>query len=239
MPIFIWDGEVMKGNLLIIEDDMDIALMVKEYLSKEGYNVFVSNDGEDGFKSFKENSIELVMLDVMMPGIDGYTTLEKIRSISNVPVIMLTAKGHQMDKVIGFKKGCDDYMVKPFDLLELTLRITAILRRRITKKSNDNSIIQYKDLIINKEEYSVIKLEKEIKLTKKEFEILALLMSNKGKVYTSEIIYNKIWKEEYFKNDNSVITHIRNLREKLEDTVKNPNYIKTIWGVGYKVEKDS
>lgn len=229
----------MKNNLLIIEDDMDIALMVKEYLTKEGYNVFIGNNGYEGIKLFKENNIHLIMLDVMMPGIDGYTTLEKIRGISNVPVIMLTAKGHQLDKVIGFKKGCDDYMVKPFDLIELNLRISAILRRGDIKEVSSDSIIRYKDLIINKEEYRVLKSKEEIKLTKKEFEILALLMDNEGKVYTSEIIYNKVWNEEYLENDNSVITHIRNLREKLGDTVKNSIYIKTIWGVGYKVEKDS
>lgn len=229
----------MKNNLLIIEDDIDIALMVKEYLSKEGHNVFIASNGECGVKFFKENVIDLIMLDVMMPGIDGYTTLEMIRGISNVPVIMLTAKGHQIDKVIGFKKGCDDYVVKPFDLVELNLRIAAILRRGGIKAETNNSIIQYKDLIINKDEYSVLKVDKEIKLTKKEFEILALLMSNQGKVYTSEVIYNKVWNEVYLENDNSVITHIRNLREKLGDTVKDSMYIKTIWGVGYKIEKDS
>ncbi len=229
----------MKNNLLIIEDDIDIALMVKEYLSKEGYNVFIANNGEYGVKFFKENNIDLIMLDVMMPGIDGYTTLEMIRGISNVPIIMLTAKGHQIDKVIGFKKGCDDYLVKPFDLVELNLRIAAILRRGSIKAETNNSIIQYKDLLINKDEYNVLKSDREIKLTKKEFEILALLMSNQGKIYTSEVIYNKVWNEVYLENDNSVITHIRNLREKLGDTVKDSMYIKTIWGVGYKVEKDS
>jgi len=229
----------MKRNLLIIEDDIDIALMVKEYLGKEGYNVFIADNGEEGIKFFKENAIDLIILDVMMPGIDGYTTLEMIRGISNVPVIMLTAKDHQIDKVIGFKKGCDDYVVKPFDLVELNLRIAAILRRGSIKADINNSIIHYKDLIINKDEYSVLKVDKEIKLTKKEFEILVLLMSNPGKVYTSEVIYNKVWNDVYLENDNSVITHIRNLREKLGDTVKDSIYIKTIWGVGYKVEKDS
>ena len=229
----------MKNNLLIIEDDIDIALMVKEYLGKEEYNVLIANNGEDGIRYFKENNIDLIMLDVMMPGIDGYTTLEKIRSISNVPVIMLTAKGHQIDKVIGFKKGCDDYLVKPFDLVELNLRIIAILRRGSIKEEITNSIIQYKDLTINKDEYSLFKADKEVKLTKKEFEILELLMSNVGKIYTSEVIYNMVWNETYLENDNSVITHIRNLREKLGDTVKDSIYIKTIWGVGYKVEKDS
>ena len=227
----------MKKKLLIIEDDIDIALMIKEYLKKEDYEVFIGNDGEEGITIFKENDINLIMLDVMMPNMDGYEVLSKIREFSNVPVIMLTAKGHQMDKVIGFKKGCDDYIVKPFDLVELNLRIKAILRRSEVILAEDSSIIKYKDIIIKKYEYKVLKDESELKLTKKEFDILVLLMENQGRVYTSEVIYNLVWNEKYLENDNSVITHIRNLREKLNDTVKDSKYIKTIWGVGYKVEK--
>lgn len=228
----------MKKRLLIIEDDIDIALMMKEYLAKESYEVYTAFNGEDGIKEFMENNIDLVLLDVMMPGIDGFTVLSKIRAFSNVPVIMLTAKGQQMDKIIAFKRGCDDYIVKPFDLVEVSLRITAILRRG-SNISEENSLITYKDLVIDKEQYKVIKNEEEIKLTKKEFEILLLLMEHPGRVYTSEMIYNKVWKDKYVENDNSVITHIRNLREKLGDKVKDSIYIKTIWGVGYKVEKDN
>lgn len=228
----------MKKRLLIIEDDIDIALMMKEYLVKESYEVYTAFNGEDGIKEFMENNIDLVLLDVMMPGIDGFTVLSKIRAFSNVPVIMLTAKGQQMDKIIAFKRGCDDYIVKPFDLVEVSLRITAILRRG-SNISEENSLITYKDLVIDKEQYKVIKNEEEIKLTKKEFEILLLLMEHPGRVYTSEMIYNKVWKDKYVENDNSVITHIRNLREKLGDKVKDSIYIKTIWGVGYKVEKDN
>lgn len=229
----------MKNDILIIEDDIDIALMVKEYLGKEGHNVFVANKGEEGIKLFKEKNIELIILDIMMPGMNGYEVLENIRKISNIPIIMLTAKGHQLDKIIGFKNGCDDYIVKPFDLVELNLRIDAILRRVKKESEISNSVVYYKDLIINKDEYSVLKNKEEIKFTKKEFEILVLLMSNQGKIYTSEVIYNKVWNEIYLENDNSVITHIRNIREKLKDSIKDSMYIKTIWGVGYKVEKDS
>lgn len=227
----------MKSNLLIIEDHKDIAEMVKEYLDKEGYNVFIANSGEEGIGIFNKEDISLIMLDIMMEGMDGYETLDRIRAYSEVPVIMLTAKGHQMDKVIGFKRGCDDYVTKPFDLVELSLRIAAILRRGKFEEKSNSSLIQYKDLIINRDEYSVTKCGKNIKLTKKEFDILALLMSNQGRVYTSEIIYEQVWNETYLENDNSVITHIRNLREKLGDKVKESFYIKTIWGVGYKVEK--
>lgn len=229
----------MKYKLLIIEDDIDIAIMVKEYLSKEGYEIFVCNTGEEGLEILKNKEIDLVLLDVMMPGIDGYETLSKIRAFSELPVIMITARGHQLDKVIGFKKGCDDYIVKPFDLVELNLRILAILRRAKLVDTLPSTKIKYKDLIIDKEAYNVTKDEREIKLTKKEFDILLLLMENPGKVYTTEIIYNLIWKEEYIENDNSVITHIRNIRDKIGDKVKESIYIKTIWGVGYKVEKEN
>lgn len=229
----------MEYKLLIIEDDIDIAIMVKEYLRKEGYKIFICNTGEEGLDILKNKEIDLVLLDVMMPGINGYETLSKIRSFSELPVIMITARGHQLDKVIGFKKGCDDYIVKPFDLVELNLRILAILRRSKVVETLKTSQVKYKDLIIDKEEYKITKNDVEIKLTKKEFNILLLLMENQGKVYTTEIIYNLIWKEEYIENDNSVITHIRNLRDKIGDRVKDSKYIKTIWGVGYKVEKEN
>ena len=229
----------MCEKILIIEDDIDIAVMVKEYLSKDGYKVYIASDGMEGLRVLKEEKVSLVLLDVMMPKLDGYETLTRIRKFSNIPIIMVTAKGQQLDKVKGFKNGCDDYIVKPFDLVELSLRISAILRRSMMKNINGISKIVYKDLIIDKEAFEILKNGNEIKLTKKEFEILKLLMENQGKVYTSENIYNIVWNEEYLCNDNSVITHIRNLREKIGDKVKDSIYIKTIWGVGYKVEKDN
>ncbi|MBU3228523.1 response regulator transcription factor [Clostridium algidicarnis] len=203
----------MCERLLVVEDDMDIALMLKEYLSKEGYELLIANNGHE--------------------------TLSKIRGFSSVPVIMLTTKGQQFDKVIGFKKGCDDYIVKPFDLIELSLRVKAILRRGNINIVSNDLVKEYKDLKINKEDYSVIKSGIDIKLTKKEFDILALLVWNQGRIYSPKTLYEQIWNEPYLDNDNSIITHMRNLREKIGDRVKEGIYIKTIWGVGYKVEKDS
>lgn len=226
-------------SLLVIEDDVDIAIMVKEYLSKENYDVLIANSGEEGLLILGENNIDLIMLDIMMEGINGYETLERIRTKWDIPVIMTTAKGSQFDKVIGFKKGCDDYMVKPFDLVELNLRVMAILKRLKVKECKDKDSIIYKDLCLNKEEHKILKGNIEVKFTKKEFEILKLLISNQGKIYTTGIIYNLIWNEEYIEGDNSVITHIRNIREKLGDKVKESIYIKTIWGVGYKIEKEN
>lgn len=229
----------MGERLLVVEDDKDIAFMLKDYLSKENYEVLIANNGQEGLDALRGSEVSLILLDVMMPVMDGYETLSRIREISNVPVIMLTAKGQQFDKVIGFKKGCDDYIVKPFDLVELTLRVKAILRRGTINVISNDLVKVYKDLKINKEDYSVIKSGIDIKLTKKEFDILALLVWNQDRIYSSQTIYEQVWNEPYLDNDNSVITHMRNLREKIGDKVKEGIYIKTIWGVGYKVEKDS
>lgn len=228
----------MCNRLLVVEDDVDIAFMLRDYLSKENYEVLIANNGQEGLKLVRENQVSLILLDVMMPVMDGYETLSRIREFSNVPVIMLTAKGQQFDKVIGFKKGCDDYIVKPFDLVELTLRVKAILRRGSINVISNDLVKVYKDLKINKEDYSVVKSGVDIKLTKKEFDILALLVWNQDRIYSSQTIYEQVWNESYLDNDNSVITHMRNLREKIGDRVKEGIYIKTIWGVGYKVEKD-
>lgn len=227
----------MEDKILVIEDDEDIRQMLCDYFTKEGYSIIQACNGLEGLEKFKSVKPDIVLLDVMMPVMDGYKFLQKLRTFSNVPVIMLTAKGEQMDKILGFNKGCDDYVVKPFDLVELSLRVKAILRRgtRVIQSSN----ITYKDLEIDEKKFKVLRCSKEIKLTKKEFDILILLLKNQDIVFSTESIYEKVWQEEYMENDNSVLTHMRNLRSKLGDDIKNPKYIKTIWGVGYKIEKDS
>ena len=227
----------MGDKILVIEDDEDIRQMLCDYFTKEGYSIIQACNGLEGLEKFKSVKPDIVLLDVMMPVMDGYKFLQKLRTFSNVPVIMLTAKGEQMDKILGFNKGCDDYVVKPFDLVELSLRVKAILRRgtRVIQSSN----ITYKDLEIDEKKFKVLRCSKEIKLTKKEFDILILLLKNQDIVFSTESIYEKVWQEEYMENDNSVLTHMRNLRSKLGDDIKNPKYIKTIWGVGYKIEKDS
>lgn len=226
-------------KILIIDDDEDIRNLLKDYLEKEGYNIHVSKDGKEGIEVFKSFQPEIVLMDILMPNLDGYNTLSKLRKISNVPVIMITAKGQQYDKVLGFIKGCDDYLVKPFDLTELSFRIRAILRRTSNSKKVKDNKIHVNDLEIIAEEFTVIKGGQRLKLTKKEFKILNLLASNKGRVFSPKSIYESVWNEVYMDNDNSVLTHIRNLREKIGDTAKNSKYIKTIWGVGYSIEKDT
>lgn len=227
-------------KILIVDDDKDIAGMLKNYLSSDGCDIAVCYDGVEGLKAVKQWEPSIILLDVMMPNMDGYTALTKIREFSNVPVILLTAKGQQVDKAMGFIKGCDDYMVKPFDLTELHFRIKAILKRvNLLGASIEEAAIRIKDLEILKDEFRVIKNGEDLKLTKKEFDILVLLASNKGRIYSSKNIYEALWNDVFLENDNAVLTHMRNLREKIGDSVKEGKYIKTIWGVGYKVEKDN
>lgn len=227
-------------KILIVDDDKDISYMLKNYLSSEVCDIRVCHDGLQGVNAVKEWGPSIVLLDVMMPHMDGYTALTKIREFSNVPVILLTAKGQQVDKAMGFIKGCDDYMVKPFDLTELSFRIKAILKRvNLSEVRVEDTAIRIKDLEILKEEFRVIKNGEDLKLTKKEFDILVLLASNKGRIYSSKNIYEALWNDVFLENDNAVLTHMRNLREKIGDSVKDGKYIKTIWGVGYKVEKDN
>lgn len=230
----------MKEKILVVDDDTDIREMLCNYFSKEGYETSSAEDGYKALQILKSENFSLVLLDIMMPKLDGYETISKMREFTDIPVIFLTARGEQMDKVSGFIKGCDDYVVKPFDFTELSFRIRAILKRACKNMNQDeNYIIKVKDLEISTKEYSVKKDEEYIKLTPKEFEILYLLASNKGRVYSTRTIYELIWKDAFLENDNSVLVHIRNLREKIGDKFKESKYIKTIWGVGYKIEKDN
>lgn len=231
---------IINDKLLIVDDDADIREMLGNYFVREGLDIVYACNGEEGLEIIKREQVSLILLDIMMPKMDGYRMLTKLREFSDTPVILLTAKGEQIDKIKGFTKGCDDYVVKPFDFAELSLRIQAILKRvNTTKVSEKNDILKVKDLEINLVEHTVHKSGIEILLTPKEFQILSTLASNKGRVYSTKMLYELIWKEPFLENDNSVIVHMRNLREKLGDKVKEGKYIKTIWGTGYKVEKDS
>jgi DNA-binding response OmpR family regulator len=228
----------MNINILIVDDDLDIREMLGNYFSREGYEIDYACDGEEGLLIAKKKPFSLIILDIMMPKMDGYAMLANLRKFCDTPVILLTAKGQQMDKIKGFTKGCDDYVVKPFDFTELSLRVFAILKRTSYIKVAEASILKIKDLEINYLEHTVQRCGEEIILTPKEFEILCTLASNKGRVYSTKMLYELIWKDTFLENDNSVIVHMRNLRDKLSDKVKEGKYIKTIWGMGYKVEKD-
>lgn len=227
------------NKLLIVDDDADIREMLGSYFLKENFEVDFASDGKQGLDKIRKQEYDTVLLDIMMPEMDGYTMLSELRKFSDVPVILLTARGEQMAKIKGFTKGCDDYVMKPFDLAELSFRIRAIQKRTVKKDCPRNhSVITVKDISIHTEEHIVYKKNEKITLTPKEYEILCILASNKGRVYSTKMLYELIWKDPFMENDKSVIAHIRNLREKIGDNAKEGTYIKTIWGVGYKIEKE-
>lgn len=233
------EGNEMAYKILIVDDDEAIVDFLSIFLEKEGYKVDFAYNGEQALEKSGNQQLDLILMDIMMPKMNGIDTVKNIREISTIPIIFLTAKDNQQDKIKGFISGCDDYITKPFDLVELSLRISAILRRTTVNSAEENKdIIIVKDLNLNLKEHTLYKDEENIKLTPKEFDILSLLARNKGRVFSSNEIYERVWQEKFLESDNTVLTHIRNLREKLDDNLRNSKYIKTIWGVGYKIEKE-
>ncbi len=232
-----------KLKILVVDDEKEIADLVAIHLMNENYDVIKLYDGEDVLKTLSHHVISLIVLDIMMPNIDGLTLCRKIREKHNIPIIMLSAKSMDMDKVIGLLNGADDYMTKPFNPVELTARVKAQLRRFINLNPNgishDNKdIIEVRGLTIDKHKHSVTLYDKEISLTQREFQILYLLSSNPNRVYGSEELFETIWKDKYYEAaNNTIMVHIRHLRKKLGDNSRNPKFIKTVWGVGYKIEK--
>lgn len=229
-------------NVLIVDDEVEIIELMEVYLLNDGYKVFKAANGVEALNIINEENIHLVILDIMMPGIDGLQVCMKIRKDYNIPIIMVSAKGQEMDKIQGLSTGADDYMVKPFSTIELLARVKAQIRRYIYLNENhktiDNKdIIEIKDLTINKRNHKVHLFGTELKLTPTEYEILVLLASNSGKVFSAEDIFKEIWKEKYFEGNNTVMVHIWRLREKLEYNPKDPKIVETVWGVGYKIEE--
>ncbi|MGN2370806.1 response regulator transcription factor [Clostridium cagae] len=229
-------------NVLIIDDEVEIVELIEVYLVNEGYKVFKAYNGSDGINIINEEKIHLVVLDVMMPGIDGFQVCMKIRKDYNIPIIMLSAKSQDVDKIQGLSTGADDYMIKPFNPMELIARVKSQIRRYVflnekSNKSNDIDIIEFKDITINKKNHKVLFLGKELKLTPIEYEILLLLANNLGTVFSAENIFKEVWKEKYFEGNNTVMVHIWRLREKIEENPKEPKIIETVWGVGYKIEE--
>ncbi len=208
--------------------------MIASFLDKEGYSVACEFDGEAGIESVQKNKFDLVILDLMLPKKDGLECLRTIRLHSLVPVIILSAKGSDVDKALGLGFGADDYLSKPFSMTELLARIKALLRRAgYQAESSFNKPQQFGGLSIIPDTYSVVKNDRPIQLTLKEFDILQLLANQRQKVFTKEEIYRRVWKEEYYEDANVINVHIRRLREKIEDDPSSPKYVKTIWGIGY------
>lgn len=230
-----------QETILIVDDEKEIRNLIAIYLKNEGYDVLEASDGEEGLSLLKKHQVHLIVLDIMMPKVDGIEMCMKVREIAEMPIIMLSAKSQDMDKIVGLTLGADDYVIKPFNPLELIARIKSQLRRYIKMNRldmmNENEI-EIGDMRINTDTHEVIVNNEKVKLTPREFSILELLARNQGIVMSAEQIYEKVWKEEAIQSENTVMVHIRKIRERIETTPRNPQYIKTVWGVGYKIEKD-
>ncbi|KMY29802.1 DeoR faimly transcriptional regulator [Lysinibacillus xylanilyticus] len=230
-----------KETILIVDDEKEIRNLIAIYLKNEGYDVLEASDGEEGLSLLKKHKVHLIVLDIMMPNVDGIEMCMKVREIAEMPIIMLSAKSQDMDKIVGLTLGADDYVTKPFNPLELIARIKSQLRRYIKMNRLDDmneSGIEIGDMRINTDTHEVIVNNEKVKLTPREFSILDLLARNQGIVMSAEQIYEKVWKEEAIQSENTVMVHIRKIRERIETNPRNPQYIKTVWGVGYKIEKD-
>ena len=230
-------------NILVCDDDKEIVKAIEIYLSKEGYNVLKAYNGEEALKLLKNNTIHLIILDIMMPVMDGLETLNEIRKTESIPVIMLSAKSEDEDKINGLNLGADDYVTKPFNPLELIARVNSGIRR-YTKLGNMDSnesknVYKTGELIIDDDLKTVTVEGKEVKLTPTEYNILKFLTKNKGTVYSIEQIYENVWNDEAYSAENIIAVHIRHIREKIEINPKEPKYLKVIWGIGYKIEKIS
>lgn len=223
----------MDYRILIVDDEENLVKGIKYNLELDNYSVDVSYDGEDALRKISENIYNLIILDIMLPKIDGLTLLKKIRERSSVPVIMLTAKGEDEDKVLGFEYGADDYLTKPFNILELRARIKALLRRTYDIVANKGDIIKSGDIMIDVPSRKVNIAGKPVDLTSKEFDILFLLVTNPGKIYSRDTLLEIIWGYDYYGDSRTVDVHIRRLREKIEKDPSNPQYVLTKWGVGY------
>ncbi|MGG3195805.1 response regulator transcription factor [Priestia aryabhattai] len=226
----------MKDRILIIDDDEQIRNLIAIYLENEGFEALKVSNAVCGLALLEEQEVDLIVLDIMMPQMNGIDAAFKIREEKNMPIIMLSAKSEDMDKISGLTAGADDYLTKPFNPLELIARVKSQIRRY--KKYNERAerdIIQIGDLEINRSTRLVFVRGQEIRLTPKEFDILELLVRHKGTVMSVGKIYEAVWQEDAFKSDNTVMVHITKIREKIEDNPKKPIYIKTIWGVGYRI----
>ena len=225
----------MGKRILVVDDEKLIVKGIRFSLEQDGMEVDVAFDGEEALEYAKSNAYDLILLDVMLPKLNGFEVCQQIREFSNVPIIMLTAKSEDMDKILGLEYGADDYITKPFNILEVKARIKAIMRRTVSKeeKEKKDTVIALKDLKLDRESRRVFIQEKEVNLTTKEFEVLELLLLNPGKVYSRDNLLKIIWGEEYPGDVRTVDVHIRRLREKIESNPSEPKYVQTKWGLGY------
>ena len=232
-----------ETNILVVDDEQEIADLVEIYLVSDGYKVFKASNAQDGLDILNKEDIHLCLLDIMMPGMNGLEMCKKIRETNNIPIIMMSAKSTDLDKILGLGTSTDDYVVKPFNPLELTARVKSQLRRYTQLNPNSNvhetvkNEISIRGLTINKDNHKVTVYDEEVKLTPIEFYILYLLASNPGKVFSTDEIFEKVWNEKVYEANNTVMVHIRRLRGKMKEDERQDKIITTVWGVGYKIEK--
>ena len=232
-----------ETSILVVDDEQEIADLVEIYLVSDGYKVFKANNAQEGLEILDKEDIQLCLLDIMMPGMNGLEMCKKIRETNNIPIIMLSAKSTDLDKILGLGTGADDYVVKPFNPLELTARVKSQLRRYTQFNPNSTvhetvkNEISIHGLTINKDNHKVTVYGEEVKLTPIEFDILYLLASNPGKVFSTDEIFEKVWNEKVYEANNTVMVHIRRLRGKMKEDERQDKIITTVWGVGYKIEK--
>ncbi len=232
-----------ETNILVVDDEQEIADLVEIYLVSDGYKVFKASNAQEGLEILEREGIQMAILDIMMPGMSGLEMCKKIRETNNIPIIMLSAKSTDLDKILGLGTGADDYVAKPFNPLELSARVKSQLRR-YTQLNPDSRVhenmkneISIRGLTINKDNHKVTVLDEEVKLTPIEFDILYLLASNPGKVFSTDEIFEKVWNEKVYEANNTVMVHIRRLRGKMKEDERQDKIITTVWGVGYKIEK--
>lgn len=228
------------ANILVCDDDREIVDAIEIYLSQDGYRIFKAYDGEQAIELLKKEDIQLLIMDVMMPKLDGIRATLKIREYSSIPIIILSAKSEDTDKILGLNIGADDYITKPFNPLELVARVKSNLRRYTSLGSlsvDSKAVYQVGGLVINDDTKQVTVDDEPVKLTPIEYNILLLLAKNQGRVFSIDQIYESIWNEDAIGADNTVAVHIRHIREKIEINPREPRYLKVVWGVGYKIDK--
>ncbi len=231
---------IIMANILVCDDDKEIVDAIEIYLSQDGYRIYKAYDGEQAIEIMKKEDIQLLIMDIMMPKLDGIRATLKIREYSSIPIIILSAKSEDTDKILGLNIGADDYITKPFNPLELVARVKSNLRRYTSLGSlnmENKALYQVGGLVINDETKQVTVDDEPVKMTPIEYNILLLLVKNQGRVFSIDQIYESIWNENAIGADNTVAVHIRHIREKIEINPKEPRYLKVVWGVGYKIDK--
>lgn len=232
---------IENSSILVVDDDHDIVNAIAALLSREGYTVYKAYNGLEAIDSLMQNDIQLILIDVMMPKLDGLSAMMKIRATKNIPIIVLSAKSEDSDKILGLSMGADDYITKPYNPMELVARVNSNLRRYLSLGAADSvqkeNVVRIGGLVLDKDAKQLSVDGSPVKLTATEYKITELLMTNAGRIFSAEEIYSRVWNDDSYSIENTVMVHIRHIREKIEINPSEPRYLKVVWGIGYKVEK--